>query len=86
MTREQLLQALEARLAETLRDYGISASVVARESEAVTMPLSFQAESSLDLSEEVLTVLQDTVRDFIEEHQLEFASAFGPPPDPRLLN
>ena len=38
VTREELLEALEARLAETLREYGISASVVAKESEAITLP------------------------------------------------
>ena len=86
MTREQLLHKLEGRLAETLREYGVSATVVAVQSDAGSRSLSPGGIQNDELSGEVLTVVQDTVRDFIAEHQLEIACLFSPARDPRTLN
>ena len=86
VTREQLLHKLEGRLAETLREYGISATVVAVQTDAGSLALSPGSVQRDELSSEVLTAVQDTVRDFIAEHQLEIACLFSTPRDPSTLN
>jgi hypothetical protein len=86
VTREELLSKLEARLAETLQEYGITATVVTATGDAGALPVSLGTAPGHELPEEVLGVLQDAVRDFVTEYQLEFACLFGPRPDPSLLN
>jgi hypothetical protein len=86
MTREELLRMLEVRLGDTLREHGISATVVALNSDTPTVPLAIREPSSGRLPEEVLEAVESAVQDFVIEHHAEFATLFASRPDPKTLN
>ncbi|MFC1642547.1 hypothetical protein ACFL5O_07655 [Myxococcota bacterium] len=117
MTREELLKQLEVKLAETLREHGISTSVLSLDgfslrdpsaperlqlgirlgTSALPDPLGtaaltadlFAAEgdrSAISLPPKVLDLLHAAIKDFVEEHEHEFAILCAAQTDPHMLN
>ncbi len=50
-----------------------------------TFPLSLRAGEGV-LSEDVLEVVRETVREFVAEHAIDFVRLFSTRPDPKTLN
>ena len=50
------------------------------------LPLSLQAGGDGVLSDDVLEVVRETVREFVAEHAVDFVRHFSTRPDPKTLN
>jgi hypothetical protein len=50
------------------------------------LPLSLRAGGSGVLSDDVLEVVRETVREFVAEHAVDFVRHFSARPDPKTLN